>query len=128
MCRLAIAVLMALNLFGGCSKPQENPVITPEPSVSEESTDPADGTEEESSVSVDETEEESSVSADELYAQQIERYYTALSENWDENAYFDNEMSSLAAFYYEGNPLDNVGYAFMDLDGDGIQELIIGAI
>jgi hypothetical protein len=37
-------------------------------------------------------------------------------------------MSPLAVHYYEGNPLDNVGFTFMDLDADGIWELIIGAI
>ena len=66
---------------------------------------------------------------DSVYAQQIERYYTALSQQWDESAYFENEMSPLAVYYgNEGNPLDNVGFTFMDLDGDDTQELIIGAI
>ena len=34
----------------------------------------------------------------------------------------------MAAYYYDGNALDNVGFAYMDLDGDEVQELIIGAI
>ena len=67
-------------------------------------------------------------SFDAVYTQQIERYYTALSNQWDESTYFDHEMSSLAAHYYEGNALDNVGFTFMDMDGDNIKELIIGAI
>ncbi|MBR4879003.1 MAG: hypothetical protein IKU13_04160 [Clostridia bacterium] len=62
------------------------------------------------------------------YAQQIERYYTAISEQWDESTYFENEMSAMAAYYYEGNALDNVGFACIDLDGDDTQELVIGAI
>ena len=62
------------------------------------------------------------------YAQQIERYYTAICEQWDEITYFDHEMSAMAAYYYEGNALDNIGFAFMDMDGDNIQELMIGAI
>ena len=70
----------------------------------------------------------SSYYIDVVYAQQIERYYTAISQQWDEGTYFDHEMSALAAYYYEGKPLDNVGFTFMDLDGDGIWELIIGAI
>lgn len=70
----------------------------------------------------------SSYYIDVVYAQQIKRYHTALSEKWDENTYLEQGMSTLAAHYYEGNPLDNVGFTFMDLDGDGIWELIIGAI
>lgn len=65
---------------------------------------------------------------DEAYFQRIDEYSVALSEEWDEAAYFDNEMSALAAYYYEGNATDNVGFTLMDLNGDGTQELIIGAI
>lgn len=70
----------------------------------------------------------SSDSVDAVYAKQIEKYYTALSNQWDESAYFENEMSPMAVYYYDGNALDNVGYAVMDLNGDNIQELMIGAI
>ena len=70
----------------------------------------------------------SSYYIDEVYAAQIERYYTALSEKWDEGKYFENEMSALPYYYYEGNPLENVGFSFVDLDNDGHLELIIGAI
>ena len=65
---------------------------------------------------------------DAAYAEQIGRYYTALSEQWTEDQYFDNELSGLAAYYYEGEPLDNVGFAYQDLNNDGSKELIIGAI
>ena len=65
---------------------------------------------------------------DTVYPQQIERYYTALSEKWEEGMYFDNGLSHLPFYYYEGNPLENVGYTFIDLDNDGSMELIIGAI
>jgi hypothetical protein len=37
-------------------------------------------------------------------------------------------MSALPYYYYEGNPLENVGFGFVDLDNDGHWELIIGAI
>ena len=62
------------------------------------------------------------------YAQQIGRYYTALTECWEESRYFDSEMSSLPYYYNEGEPLDNVGFSYQDLDNDGSAELIIGAI
>ena len=62
------------------------------------------------------------------YMEQLNRYYWALQEQWDEGSYYEQEMSPLASYYYEGNPLDNVGFAFADLDHDGNYELIIGAI
>jgi hypothetical protein len=65
---------------------------------------------------------------DVVYADQIARYHTALSEKWEEGKYFENDMSALPYYYYEGNPLDNVGFGFADLDNDGHWELIIGAI
>ena len=65
---------------------------------------------------------------DAAYAEQIGRYYTALSEQWEEGRYFDSEMSALPYYYYEGEPLDNVGFGYQDLDNDGRMELIIGAI
>jgi hypothetical protein len=117
---LAITILLALNLLGGCSKTQGNAPVTSEPpaSLTESATPPL--AEKESDTTPD--------SVDAVYTQQIERYYEAISNQWDEITYFDHEMSSLAAYYYEGNALENVGFTFMDLNGDDIRELIIGAI
>ena len=70
----------------------------------------------------------SSYYIDVAYAEQIARYHTALSEKWDEGKYFENGLSALPYYYYEGNPLDNVGFGFVDLDNDGYWELVIGAI
>ena len=70
----------------------------------------------------------SSYYIDVVYAEQIARYHTALSEKWNEEQYNDNGMSEVLAAYYEGNPLENVGFGFADLDNDGYWELIIGAI
>ena len=52
----------------------------------------------------------------------------AVIKQTNEGKYFDNGLSALPAYYYEGNPLDNVGFGFVDLDNDGYWELIIGAI
>lgn len=70
----------------------------------------------------------SSYYIDVVYAEQIGRYHTALTEKWDEGKYFENGLSALPFYYYEGNPLENVGFGFADLDNDGHWELIIGAI
>jgi hypothetical protein len=65
---------------------------------------------------------------DKVYNQQIDRYHTALSQKWDADTCMEHDVSPMITYYYEGNPLDNAGFTFMDLDGDGIWELIIGAI
>lgn len=109
---LTAAFLLTLTLVTGCSKPQTLPAGTESTTISAAETIPA--------------ETEGNVAA--VYSRQIERYYTAISQQWDEGAYWDHQMSALAAHYYEGTPLENVGFAFMDLDGNGIQELLIGAI
>ena len=132
---IATTFLLILALLAGCSKPQTEVPADTEPSgsatepIAEPTTEPA--TESTPAETDGDTEYEGDASSyyiDEVYAQQIERYYTSISEQWDENAYLDHEMSPLTAYYYEGKPLDNVGFTFMDLDGDGIWELIIGAI
>ena len=56
------------------------------------------------------------------------QWHTALSQQWDASAYEDKGMSPLAVNYYGGDPLANVGCACLDLNGDGAEELIIGAI
>ena len=78
-----------------------------------------------------ETEEDSGIVSeyvDERYAEQIGRYARALSEQWDEVTCLDNGLSGLAATYYEGDPMENVGFGYVDLDNDGSTELVIGAI
>ena len=140
---IAAIFLLTVSILAGCSKPQaELPAATePSNSVAEPTTEAAEepaeapdtepATEPASLETEENTEYEGDATSyymDAVYAQQIERYYTALSQQWEESAYWDHEMSSLAAYYYEGNPLDNVGFTFMDLNADGSWELIIGAI
>ena len=140
----AAAFLLIPAMLAGCGKPQaEMPIETEPSSVSTEptiesaeapteapATEPATEPAKETTPPETEEDEDDAASSDinEVYAQQIERYYTAISQQWDEMTYLDHEMSTLAAYYYEGNPLDNIGFTFMDLDADGIQEFIIGAI
>ena len=65
---------------------------------------------------------------EEVYAEQIARYYVPLLEQWGRGQYFEKGLRTLPSFYYEGDPLDNVGFGFVDLDHDGELELMIGAI
>ena len=122
----AIPFLLILVLLAGCGIPQAEQPTDTAPSTAANPTTETTSAETEDDVAYEG--DASSYYIDVVYPQQIDRYYTAISQQWDENAYFDHEMSPLAASYYEGNPLDNVGFAVMDLDGDGIWELIIGAI
>lgn len=135
-----IAMLLIAALLAGCgSSVDADPEVT-EPSSSfeagEPTADPTEATVVEVTEPATEANDDDVVSVDEetahylndIYAEQIKRYHTALSEKWDENKYVDNEMSALVARYYEENPMDNVGFGFLDLDNDGSKELIIGAI
>lgn len=121
----AIVLLLALALLAGCGTPQ---VQLPD---STESTAASTTTPTEALPTEDDTEYEGDASSyyiDVVYRKQIERYHTAISQQWDESTYLDHNMSALVARYYDEKSLDNVGFTFMDLDGDGIWELIIGAI
>lgn len=131
----AAVFLLTLALLAGCGTPgEELPVGTAtSDSATELGAEPT--TKPTTKPTPTETEDDaeyegdaSSYYIDVVYARQIERYHTAVSRHWDEDAYLEHEMSPLAARYYDGKPLDNVGFTFMDLDGDGIWELIIGAI
>lgn len=65
---------------------------------------------------------------EQVYPEQIGRYYTALAEKWEDITYVGNGMSALPGNYYDGDPMNNVGFSLMDLNNDGIWELVIGAI
>ena len=132
-----IAILLIATMLFGCGPSQDAQVSETNPPVIETaaSTDATDETEAVTEDVSAESEEDfiyegdaSSYYIDVAYAEQIGRYYTALMEKWDEDKYNENGMSEVLAAYYDGNPLDNVGFGFVDLDNDGYWELIIGAI
>ena len=127
-----IALLLVATMFAGCGASRE-PHASETQTPTTETAVPSDAPT--TAYVPEETEEDivyegdaSSYYIDVAYADQIARYHTALSEKWDEGKYFDNNMSALPFYYYEGNPLENVGFGFVDLDNDGRLELIIGAI
>ena len=124
VCMFAFVLLM-FGLLAGCGNAPDAETIAPETSASEQTTVPNETEAEEELIH--EGKEPSSY-VDAAYAEQIGRYDTALAEKWDEDKYFENNMSALPYHYYEGNPLENVGFGYVDLDNDGQMELIIGAI
>ena len=124
---LVIVSVMVLAILTACGKTPaaQAPVVeTTEATVAAPVTEPAPTETEEMEYEGD----ASSYYIDVAYREQIARYYTALSEQWEEGKYFENGLSALPYYYYEGNPLENVGFGFVDLDNDGRWELIIGAI
>ena len=143
--RVILAVcLLATILLTGCSNAPHNEIFEtgahttiPDESRDKPITEVSTETPTETVMeqTVEETEEDivyegdaATYYIDVAYTEQIGRYAAALSEKWDEGKYFENGLSALPYYYYEGNPLDNVGFGFVDLDNDGRWELIIGAI
>ena len=120
-----IPVLLAVAVFTGCGNTAGIGTTATEAPVPEQITVPNETVSEEDIAN---EEAPSSYYIDVAYPQQLRRYHTALSEKWDEGMYFENGLSALPVYYYEGNPLENVGFDFIDLDNDGHLELIIGAI
>ena len=134
-----VSLLLIAAILAGCSKeaaietaPSQSPATesTAAPELPPEETE-ADIVEEDAAESEEDFVYEGDASSyyiDVAYNQQIGRYYTPLCEKWDMKQYLANELSPLPCSYYEGNPLDNVGFGFLDLDNDGYWELIIGGI
>ena len=133
-----IVIVLIAAMFAGCGSSQDTQA--PETEMPATETEMAtETTETTEAVEVTEateaTEEDivyegdaASYYIDVAYAEQIGRYHTALSEKWEEGTYYENGLSALPYYYYEGDPLENVGFGFVDLDNDGYWELIIGAI
>lgn len=63
----------------------------------------------------------------EAYAVVIGEYDTALREGWDAAALLEYGLNYMAADRSFDNPLEDIGYAVADLDGDGAEELLIGS-
>ena len=129
---IGILVLAASLLLTACGAQPADPTptaapeatATAEPTATPEAT-AAEPTEEPTAEPVSQPAEKSTGivnMAEEgktLYAAQLDRYAAALSEQWPESRYFENGMSELAGYYYEGDARANFGVFFPDLDGDG---------
>ena len=68
---------------------------------------------------------------EDLYGDVLAKYKTALTEHWDSTKLESEDMSSV---YYQMYSMDNegmldrVGFAYRDINGDGIEELLIGEV
>ena len=63
----------------------------------------------------------------ELYQEVLNKYYAVIRDQWPAERLVDLGAVSMAA-YYGDTPLDNIGFVLMDLNGDNLDELVIGAV
>lgn len=64
----------------------------------------------------------------EAYATVIGEYYTVLEEGWDAAQVMEAGLNYMVADSFFSAPLEDIGYAVTDLDGDGTEELAIGSM
>ena len=62
----------------------------------------------------------------ELYQQVLNEYYAIVRDRWPADRLMDIGAVSMAG-YYGDEPMDNIGFVLMDLNGDACDELVIGA-
>lgn len=60
---------------------------------------------------------------EELYTLVLEKYKTAIIEHWDPGKCLENGLSLMVGYY--GDFITELGYAVMDIDANGIDELVI---
>lgn len=73
-------------------------------------------------------EPEDSFNYEEAYSAVLDRYKEAISKKEDGNTLAMGGMSPVCEEYYEGDPLENIGYAYKDINNDGMPELFIGPV
>ena len=68
---------------------------------------------------------------EDLYAMTIDKYVWALTEGWDADKFEEEGMSPefYALAKTEGDKaFDKMGYAYMDISSDGVDELLVGVV
>ncbi len=67
---------------------------------------------------------------EDLYNNVLAKYVRAMNEEWDASKCEQEQMSPELNYemlsYDGGNPLDKIGYAYRDINSDGIDELFVG--
>lgn len=112
---IIITLLMACHLTACSSDVQEPPIVQKQP----EQSLPA-------STETATVDDSVSTFSETTYLEILTTYARALSEKWDGSSLMESNIDTLLMDCYGDAPLENVGYAVIDLDGDGIEELVIG--
>ena len=62
---------------------------------------------------------------EELYTEILDKYITAVSEKWSPGQFEEGEMSGELGVIAANaeDPFENIGFAYMDINGDGIYAL-----
>ena len=63
----------------------------------------------------------------ERYQEVLNKYYAVIRDQWPAERLMDLGAVSMAKYYGDA-PLDNIGFVLMDLNGDKVDELVIGAV
>ena len=63
----------------------------------------------------------------ELYQEVLNKYYAVVRDRWPAEDLMDLGAVGMADYYGEAS-LDNIGFALVDLNGDRVDELVIGTV
>ena len=124
---LSAMMLLSLAACGAPTPASPEPAAPESPAPAAEETAPAP---EENTPEPEETvpAPEETPTVEQAYAVVIGEYYTALEQHWNGAELMEDGLNYMAADCYGEEPLENLGYAIADIDGDGVQELLIGTI
>ena len=127
MKKIALLVLSIIMLFSLAACGTSSPAAPESPAPVAEETSPApqeNTPEPEEAVPAP----EETPTVEQAYAVVIGEYYTALEQRRNGAELMEDGLNYMAADCYGDAPLENLGYAIADIDGDGVQELLIGTI
>lgn len=127
MKKFAVLLLSVIMVFSLAACGAVTPAATESPAPAAEKTAPMP---EETAPEPEEIvpAPEDTPTVDQAYAVVIGEYYTALEQRWNGAELMEDGLNYMAADCYGEEPLENLGYAIADIDGDGVQELLIGTI
>ena len=127
MKKIALLVLSIIMVFSLAACGTSSPAAPESPTPAVEETAPAP---EETIPEPEETAPapEETPTVEQAYAVVIGEYYTALEQRRNGAELMEDGLNYMAADCYGDAPLENLGYAIADIDGDGVQELLIGTI
>ena len=127
MKKIALLVLSIIMVFSLAACGTSSPAAPESPTPAVEATSPApqeNTPEPEEAVPAP----EETPTVEQAYAVVIGEYYTALEQRRNGAELMEAGLNYMAADCYGDAPLENLGYAIADIDGDGVQELLIGTI
>lgn len=122
---VGILILIAALMLSACSGVLPGPKETEaKPGQTEQPTETQSAAAESTETQPAETEPQG---IPDIYAAILDAYARAGGEGWNHGTMVENGLNYMAVDIFGDNPGENLGYGILDLDGDGVQELLIGA-